>query len=494
MKSDIIIAGGGAAGLMAAVGAAQSLAESGNGGTVTVLEKMQKPGRKIMITGKGRCNFTNVKEWDDFSSHVRTDPRFVSPAFHNLTPEDLIAFFKEYGMRSIVERGERAFPASHLSGDVVDTLVRACTLLGVKIVTGCEIRSVETSRQGFKLDCTLTTIKEFRQRTDNPRQRPVSKTETTVEPVSYTCCRLIVATGGLSYPGTGSTGDGYKWAEAFGHGIEPVFPSLTALVPQGYKSAESPLAGEIRDAFRGRPAKKEHKINPLPADYPKLPGHIERITPLTEIGRMFESNKLDNIAVTLYVDGREVQREFGDLEFTDGGIEGPVGYMVSRKAVKAIIAGSKVSLSIDLKPAVEAEQLDADVHERWEAVKTDPRSRGAAFQKLFRILLGKLIPWDLVAPFLRMNPDVSINSLAAVLKDWSFPIEGFVGFERAVVTAGGISTDDVVAKTLESKKVPGLYFAGEVLDIDSDTGGYNLETSFATGYLAGQSAAKSLEQ
>ena len=479
---------------MAAAGAADMLAENGTVGTVTVLEKMPKAGRKIMITGKGRCNYTNQKPWEDFSAHIRTSPNFVSPSFHNLTPDTLIAFFKENGMKSVVERGDRVFPSSHLSGDVVDTLVRACTLKGVKIVTGCEVRTVETSRNGFRLECTRTSVKEFRQRTDDRSQRSVIKTETSVENESYVCSKLIIATGGLSYPGTGSTGDGYKWAESFGHSIKELCPSLTALVPEGYKSKENPLVPEIKEAFRGRPARKERRINPLPSDYPVLKGHIERITPMTELGKMLATNKLDNIRLTLFVDGREVQSEFGDLEFTDGGLEGPVGYMVSRRAVKAIIAGNKVSVSIDLKPAVELAQLDEDVHERWEAVKADPRSRGAAFQKLFRILLGKLIPWDLVAPFLRLNPDVSINTLAAALKDWKFEIEGFVGFERAVVTAGGISTDEVVAKTLESKLVPGLYFAGEVLDVDSDTGGYNLETSFATGRLAGESAAKAIAQ
>lgn len=501
MKSDIIIVGGGASGLLAAIGAARTLARSENGGTVTVLEKMQKAGRKLMLTGKGRCNFTNLKSWDDFSAHIRTHINFVSPAWHNLTPEALVELFKENGLRSVVERGDRAYPASMRAGDVVDTLVRTATLYGVKIVTGCEVHGIEALKNGFRLNCTQTSVKEFRPRREEGRDgrfparapQPV-RTETTITQESHSCSRLIIATGGLSYPGSGSTGDGFKWAEQFGHSVEPLFPALTALVPEGYKtSAAHPLAAEIKEAFRsGKQRKAEDKVRPLPEDYPKYERHIERMTPMTRLGSLLEGNSLENVQATLTVDGNEVQSEFGDLDFTDGGIEGPVGFQLSRRAVKALINGSKVSLRLDLKPAVELEQLDADVHARWDEVRADPRSRGVSFQRLFRILLGKLIPWDLTAGFLECHPQVSVNSLADALKNWHFEIEGFVGFERSVITAGGISTDEVTAKTLESKKQAGLYFTGEVLDMDADTGGYNLQLAFATGLLAGESAAKSL--
>ena len=504
MKSDIVIVGGGAAGLMAAYAAATAFASSPTGGTVTVLEKMPKPGRKMMITGKGRCNFTNVKPWEDFSEHVRTNPNFISPSFHNLSSEAMVALLKEYGLRSVVERGDRAFPESHLAGDVVDTLVRACTLVGVRIVTGCEVKGIErVAKGGFRLDCTLTTVKEFRPRPDSGDmrkkgpQKPV-RTETTVEPESYLCQRLIIATGGLSYPGTGSTGDGLKWAESLGIPVTACLPSLTALVPKGYKEKDRPLSEEIREAFArnvpGGGRKPRRPISPLPEGYPKLPGHIERITPMTEFGESLNGTKLDNVNLSLFVDGQEVQSEFGDLEFTDGGLEGPLGFMVSRRAVAAVVNGQRVSVAIDLKPAVELERLDEDVHARWQEVKEDPRSRGAAFQRLFRILLGKLLPWSLTLPFLRSNPGVTINTLAAALKGWKLDIEGFVGFERAVITSGGVDTEAIVAKSLEARDVPGLYFAGEVLDIDADTGGYNLQLAFSTGHQAGQSAALSLVQ
>ena len=501
MRSDIIVIGGGAAGLAAAVGAARTLAETPDGGTVTVLEKMPKAGRKIMITGKGRCNFTNVKDWADFSAHINTDTTFAGPAWHNLTPEGVMGLFKEFGMNAVVERGDRAFPASHLASDVVDTLLRACTLSGVKVVTDCEVKTIDPTPRGFSLDCVQTTRKQVRIPVDDPRKlRPgkpaPTREEITIEPVEYTCRKLIIATGGLSYPGTGSTGDGYMWGEELGHSVDACFPSLTALVPAGYKES-SALAGEIREAFRGRTVygnKKERKIAPLPKWYPKFEKHIERITPLSELGGLFNGNKLDNVQLSLYVGGNCVQQEFGDVEFTDGGLEGPLGFTVSRKAVKALIDGQKVSVSIDLKPAVELEKLDQDVHAKWEEVIADERSRGQSFQRLFRIMLGKLIPWNITLAFLKTNPQVSVDSLAATLKDWRLEIAGFVGFERSVVTAGGICTQEVVAKTLESKKQQGLYWAGEVLDIDCNTGGYNLQMAFCTGYLAGQSAAKSLNE
>ena len=499
MKSDIVVIGGGAAGLMAAIGAAQVLSHSENGGTVTVLEKMPKAGRKVMITGKGRCNFTNVKPWEDFSAHVKTDTNFLSPAWHNLTPEGLIELMKVNGMRAVVERGDRAFPASHNAGDVVDTLLRACTLAGVKVVTDCEVKTIDPVKNGFSLDCVQTSRKQVKIRVDDPRKlkpgRPApTREEITIEPVEYVCRKLIIATGGLSYPGTGSTGDGYMWAEEIGHKIEPCFPSLTALVPVGYKE-ENPLAGEIKQAFRGRTVygkAKERKIAPLPAWYPKFARHIERITPMTERGELFNGNTLENVQLTLIVNGTAVQSEFGDIEFTDGGLEGPLGFMVSRRAVQALNNGQKVAVSIDLKPAVELEKLDADVHKLWDEVIHDERSKGMPFRRLFRIMLGKLMPWNLTIAFLDTNQQVSVDTLASAMKDWRMDIAGFVGFERSVVTAGGIDTAAVVAKTLESKKQPGLYFAGEVLDMDCDTGGYNLHAAFSTGYLAGESAAKSL--
>ena len=403
MRSDIIVIGGGAAGLMAAVGAARVLAGSENGGTVTVLEKMPKAG------------------------------------------EGMMDFLKEFGLRSVVERGDRAYPATHMAGDVVDTLLRACTLNGVKVVTDCEVKTIDVTPRGFSLDCVQTSRKQIRIPVEDPRKlRPgkpaPTREEITIEPIEYTCKKLIVATGGLSYPGTGSTGDGYMWAEELGHSVDDCFPSLTALVPVGYKQDPS-LAGEIKQAFRSRTVygkTKERKIAPLPKWYPTFEKHIERVTPMSELGELFNGNNLENVQLSLYVNGDLVQQEFGDIEFTDGGLEGPLGFMVSRRAVKALNDGQKVSVSIDMKPAVELEKLDADVHAKWEEVIHDERSKGQSFQRLFRIMLGKLIPWNLTLAFLKTNSKVSVDTLAQALKDWKMDIAGFVGFERCVVTAGGI--------------------------------------------------------
>ena len=293
----------------------------------------------------------------------------------------------------------------------------------------------------------------------------------------WKCSRLIIATGGLSYPTTGSTGDGLRWAEELGHHIVPTFPSLTALVPKGYKLQED------KDL------------------------HIDRSTPLSELGQALCGVQLKNIQLSLQIEGTEVDSEFGDIDFTDGGLEGPVGFQLSRKAVKALVNGSRVSLQLDLKPGVSLTDLTARVKELWAEIEKDPRSRGVREKERCRILLGKLMPRELIPGFQAMHPEiitverrgradtkvwVNLVSIAKALKAWQFDIAGYVGYERAVVTAGGVSTDDFVAKTMESRIVPGLYLCGEVLDIDADTGGYNLQLAFATGALAGRSAAKSL--
>lgn len=430
---DIIIIGGGAAGLMAAAGAARE-----SGLDVLVLEKMPRPGRKIMITGKGRCNFTNVKPWNEFCSHIHPKPNLLKPAFHNLTPAAMIGFLEDNGMESAVERGDRAFPSSHLASDVVDALVHAAGSAGAKILCGKEVTEIRKEEgSSFSVSCSDGT--------------------------TYSCRKLLVCTGGLSYPKTGSTGDGYRWAREMSHTVRPLFPSLTAIVPKGYKDV-------------GKTTK----------------GHIDRSTTLSEIGKSLCGNQLKNIALTVTIDGNEAQYEFGDMDFTDGGIEGPVGFKVSRKCVNAIINGSKVSVSLDMKPAVDDEDLSVRIGTLWNEISKDKRNSSRQYKDRFRILLGKVLPMSLIPAFVRLNPNADHKTLSRILKNWKFEIEGYVGYERCVVTAGGVSADEITAKTLESRLVPGLYFAGELLDLDADTGGYNLQTAFSTGYLAGISAARSL--
>lgn len=492
MYSDIVIIGGGAAGLMAAYGAVKAL-PLGSPARITVLEKMPRPGRKILFTGKGRCNFTNLKDWNEFSRHIRTNPNFVKPAFYNFTPENVIDFLESNGLETVVERGDRAFPYSHRASDVLDTMVEVVLRRGVTLLTDREVTDI---LPGFSVRCA--------------------------DGETFECSKLILATGGLSYPGTGSTGDGYKWAKSFGHSIVPCFPSLTALVPKGYKIIDRPETD--------------------------LKGHIHRETPMTGSGEALKGAKLKNVNLTVTFDGGRSETEFGDVDFTDGGIEGPIGFQVSRKCVKALMNGSRITFSLDLKPGVSQEELTARVKTLWDEIRNDPRTRqwkdgrGLNGKEMYRILLGKLMPWELIPGFQTWNPDilkidlkkseyagdrfgrssnlavrydrtgskgfgqrnnrfgrqprryydVNLDLLAKTLKDWRFDIIGFVGYERCVITAGGVSADEVTPKTMESRLKPGLYLCGEVLDMDCDTGGYNLQCAFSTGYLAGESASRSL--
>lgn len=448
MRFDIIIIGGGAAGLMAAYGACTAQQSKPS---VLVLEKMPRPGRKIMITGKGRCNFTNVKDWGDFSRHVRANSNALRPAFYNLTPEKVIDFFNAAGMKSVVERGDRAFPVSHRSMDAVDALAGAAVRAGARIETGAEVAKVDADETGFSV--------------------------MTADGREFTSSRLIIATGGLSYPTTGSTGDGYRFASALGHNISPCFPSLTALVPKGYKL--------VSDGYK--------------AD---MKCHIDRNIELSDMGKALCGNSLKNIGLHLEVNGGEVQEIDGDIDFTDGGIEGPAGFSISRNAVKALINGSKVKVSMDLKPGVPEEEFAARTNALWKEVLADSRSAGKPIRQTVKILLGKLLPWELIPGFMKCHPEIitgtkgretlKIKALVNAIRHWDFEIDGYVGYERCVITAGGVSCDEIVPKTLASRKCPGLYLCGEVLDIDADTGGYNLHIAFSTGLLAGMSAARSL--
>ncbi len=600
MKYDILVIGAGASGLMAAYSAAHRAAEKGLDLRVCVLEKMPRPGRKIMITGKGRCNFTNVKDWNAFSAHVRSGSKFLRSAFYSLPPERLADFFGEHGMESVIERGDRAYPASHRSADVVDALVNACHGVGVVIQTEAEVISIEPidangqdlrqklpesadiDANGQDLRQKLPESTEIDANGQDLRQKLPESTEIDAngqdlrqklpggfkvrlaDGSEHKCRKLIIATGGLSYPGTGSTGDGLRWARGLGHTVTPLFPSLTALVPRGYKeilrsaqddrktaqddrktaqddrktalddkkaalddkkaaqddkkaaqddrkTAQDDRKTALDDkkaALDDKKAALDDRERELPssdAAAQPLPHHIPRETPLTETGQKFCGIQLKNIGARLLVQGTEAGAEFGDIDFTDGGIEGPLGFQLSRKAVKSLINGSRVALEIDLKPGVSLTELTTRVKELWEEIARDPRSARIKEKERCRILLGKLMPWELIPAFTATHPEIitlerrgradtkvwiNLVSIAKALKEWRFDIEGYVGWERAVVTVGGVILDEVIPKTMESRIVPGLYFCGEALDIDADTGGYNLQLAFCTGNLAGSSAAK----
>ena len=434
---EFIVIGGGAAGLMAAYASAKKAREEETGAAarkirVAVLEKMPRPARKLMLTGKGRCNLTNVKNWEDFQVHVHPNPRPLRPAFYQLPPEKLLELMAEQGLETVVERGDRAFPASHRAVDVVDTLQRMVREQGAQIFCGKEVKDIRRLPADNASSDNHTGARFEILCADGSR---------------WQCRCLMIATGGLAYPMTGSSGDGLHWAEALGLSLKPTFPSLTALVPKGYKN---------------------------------VPGNggagcvIERDIPLSDVGELFCGLSLKNVGLTLYIDNVRVREEVGDLDFTDGGLEGPLGFRFSRQCVHAMRNGSHIRVDIDLKPGVSEEKLGQESKTLAELLPGDIAKAFSA--------TASAGPKGLTDPARR----------AHLLKHWSFPIAGYVGYERSVVTAGGISTDEISPKTLEVKSIPGLYLAGELLDLDADTGGYNLQIAFCTGYLAGQSAIQAL--
>ena len=393
MQPRLAIVGGGPAGMMAAIRAAVTL---GDGSRVVLFDKNERLGRKIYLTGKGRCNLTNTRPWEEFAPHIHPNQRFLQQAFRAFSNEDVIRFFEELGVPTVTLQGQRVYPASLIAGDVARALERRVQELGI------EVRYTTTVGSLAELDAYAA---------------------------------VIIATGGKSYPVTGSTGDGYRFAQEAGHTVTAVFPSETALLPRGYD--------------------------------PGLPGL-----------------EMKNVGLQLYIDRTLVESEQGDFNFTDDGLESGIAYHLSRRAVWALCNGQKVDIILDLKPALTLEKLEARIARESASAprpsRLDPDS------------LRSFLPKPLVAPFRRANPDLSLENLAKRLKSWSFPIVDYKGFERAVVTAGGVSLKEVVPKTMASRLRPGLFFCGEVLDLDGDTGGYNLQIAFSTGSLAGTSAANYL--
>jgi hypothetical protein len=411
---EIVVIGGGPAGMMAAIKAAEAGAE------VLLLEKNHLCGRKLAITGKGRCNITNTKPWGEFSTHIHPKNTFVRSAFFNFSNKATIEYFNNIGLETVETQGNRVFPKSMNAFDVVDALVNRMKQVGVKLVADADLLAV--CNEGGLYKCTYNDL-------SSPR---FIKTEV------VTAKAVIVATGGLSYPATGSNGKGYDVAASLGHTVTRCFPSLAALMPRNYDS-------ELYDV------------------------------------------ELRNVGLNLFVDHDLIQSEMGDLTFTEDGIEGPLGFRVSRKAIHALENGSSVELVIDLKPAIPIGELKERVKREVASFKWDvPVINEARMKKILR----RFMPSEMIEPFYRMSKNLTVNTLADRLKDWRFPIARHAGFRRAVVTAGGVSLGEVVSKTMASRLDKGLFFAGEVLDIDGDTGGYNLQMAFSTGALAGLSAAK----
>ncbi len=413
---EIIVIGGGPAGLMAAGMAAQQ------GARVNLLEKKERVGSKLRITGKGRCNITADVDMESLIKGIPGNGRFLYGPFHEFSNYDLIKFFNERGLQTKVERGNRVFPQSDRAQDVVDLLADYARKSGVKIHTAASV-------QGIRLE-----------------QGKLSGVKT--GDGYWPADAVIIATGGLSYPVTGSTGDGYSWARSLGHSIVDPRPGLVPLV-----AAES----WIKD---------------------------------------LQGLSLKNVAADAYTaKGKKINGDFGELLFTHFGLSGPIILSMSRDIGEYMYRERQaVKIKLDLKPALSEDKLDERLLRDF-----DKYSR-----KLFKNSLNDLLPQKLISVFINLSgidpekPCHQINraerlELVKLLKNFTITITGTRPIAEAIVTAGGVNVKEVNPKTMESKLVKGLFFAGEVLDIDGYTGGYNLQAAFSTGYVAGKYAGLACE-
>ena len=409
----ILVIGGGAAGLMAAASAAE------HGADVTLLEKMPAVGRKLLITGKGRCNVTNIADIKTIIANMPGNGPFLYSALTAFSNSDLMAWLEKRGVPLKTERGGRVFPVSDQARDVVDAFARALADLGVSVVAGQAVREI---RLADGRACAAATADGREWQAD----------------------AVILATGGASYPGTGSSGDGYRIAAALGHVVTPLRPSLVPL--------------EVAEDW---------------------------IIDLQGLA-------LKNVAVAAIAGGRQLAVEFGELLFTHFGLSGPVILSLSNPVAAALRTrpGDEVLIAIDLKPALSAETLD----------KRLQRDFVKFARKQFKNSLGDLLPSRLTAVVVdlsHIDPDKPVHQitkeerarLVSLLKQLTFTITGTRPLAEAIVTAGGISTKEINPSTMASRLVPGLYLAGEVIDIDGYTGGFNLQAAFSTGYVAGRAAA-----
>ncbi len=407
--SNVVIIGGGAAGMAAAIGAAQS------GHSVTLYEKNEKLGKKIYITGKGRCNVTNACDTEELFGNMVSNGKFLYSAIYGFTNFDIMDLMEECGCQLKVERGNRVFPVSDKSSDVIFALERKMKSLGVKVHLNEPVKSLYLE-DGV---CKGVILEK------GGRKIPADS--------------VILATGGFSYQATGSTGDGYEFAKAAGHTVTDLSPALVPFV-----CAEEDV-------------------------------------------RSLQGLSLRNIEVTVYNGKKVMWKEFGEMLFTHFGVSGPVVLSASSYAAKAIRKNPLV-MDIDLKPALSREQLDDRILRDFAEAKN----------KQFKNSLNHLYPAKLVPVMIArsgIDPEKQVNEVTAVererllsiTKAFRVTLTGLRGFHEAIITQGGVAVKEVNPSTMESKKVPGLYFAGEVLDLDAVTGGFNLQIAWSTGMLAGRS-------
>ncbi len=402
----VAVIGAGASGLMAAYAAAV------NGNDVTVFEKNEKCGKKIYITGKGRCNLTNAVSPQEFLQNVVSNSKFLTGAIYSFSSDDTVNFFENLGLHLKTERGNRVFPVSDKASDVTKYLEKACISVGVKFNFNKKVDGLTI------LNSTVSDI------IVNNNKIPFDK--------------VIVCTGGLSYPLTGSTGDGYKFAESCGHTIVDLKPALCGLNLKGKYFSE------------------------------------------------LQGLSLKNVKLTVYYDGKMLKSLFGEMLFTHFGVSGPLILTISSLINRLDL--NKIKLSIDLKPALSDEQLDERIL----------RDFSQSPNKTMAVVLKGLLPSSLIGEVLKrsgINGDKKVNavskserlSLLTSMKSFDMLVSSLRQFDEAIVTSGGVNVKEVNPKTMESKLIKGLYFCGEVLDVDAFTGGFNLQIAFSTGFAAGNS-------
>ena len=411
--AKVIVIGGGAAGLLAGIAAVQ------NGAQTTIIEKMRRPGKKMLITGKGRCNITNNCDLQEIIKNIPGNGRFLNSALRRFTNQDIVQLLEDNGLPTKVERGGRVFPVSDKAVDVVDTLVKIFKDYGGRLLLDTKVKNIAAEFGKIK-----GVVTEDGQR--------------------FEADAVILAAGGSSYPGTGSDGSGVKLAKAVGHSIVPLKPCLV----------------------------------PLESDSPYIPD--------------LQGLSLRNIEGTVYADGKKIGAEFGEMLFTHFGVSGPIILSLSKCVAEAIAAGAQdIELHIDLKPALDKDKLDARLQRDFVQYSRKQMANG----------MKDLLPQRLIAPVLDeafIDEEKFVNQLSRaerqrivdVLKAFVVPITGTRPLAEAIVTAGGVSLKEIDPKTMESKLVKGLFIAGEVMDIDGYTGGYNLQAAFSTGYAAGTFAAQ----
>lgn len=422
----VCVIGAGAAGLMCAITAARE------GADVFILEKNEKIGKKIYITGKGRCNVTNCTDFDGYQSNIISGGKFLYSALKGFDSNQCMAFFEEIGLPLKVERGERVFPQSDKSSDVIKVLKKELERLNVPVYLQENVKDLIISNGII--------------------------THVVTDKKTYEADAFVVCTGGISYPATGSTGDGYIWAKKAGHTIIQPVPALCGIV----------LSGAL-DIFNNE--------IPLPS-LPKIRGISLKNVNATVLDRR---------------SGKKLYDEFGEMLFTERGISGPIVLTLSSKINR--LTPDQILISLDLKPALTEKQLDERILRDFSTQQN----------KIFKNSLNALLPSGLiplVVALSRINETKPVHSitkeerkkLVDVLKNMRFCVKGLEDISTAVVTSGGVAVSEINPKTMESKRITNLYFAGEVLDIDALTGGFNLQLAFATGYAAGKNLMKKGEK